>query len=319
MKTSNAIMSKDAGESKDIERPRNLEALEALLRRGQDFYVMLSASVADAILGSWNTGNRRVDQVRVQALKRDQSAGRWLAGEAIGFGVFAGRIQLGDGQHRLMAQVASGTELVYLVRTFVDEVEFDMFVTTRDSGKNRTLADLFTILHVTEGSGSAMSFERVTNAMQTFMGARPGRLSRQERLDFAFDHAKEIRYVLGLRKRDFKAHILAAIAIAYAKNQKQVEEFVAQVISGAQLPAGSPALELTKALPDLSNARSGRERDRAMGIVLRVINDGIRGRKKTSIRGSKASGSPMRDAIAEFAGARIANEWAARQLKGDGQ
>src|SRR5262249_5443456 len=160
-------------------------------------------------------------------------------GETIGFGVFPDSIQLGDGQHRLLAQVASGTEQVYHVRVFTDDTEFAVFVMTRDSGKGRTLADLFTILHVTEGSGAAMAFERVTKALQTFMGATRGRLSRQERLDFAYKHAKEIRYVLGLPNRQFRAHVLAAVGIAYGKHPKLVGDFVAQVISGAGLAAGS--------------------------------------------------------------------------------
>jgi len=306
---SSAIMNKNVV---DVEQPQTLADLERLLRRGSDFYAIITQALAEAILAAWNTSNRRIDQIRVQALKRDQASGRFLAGEQIGFGVFPDSVQLGDGQHRLMAQTASNTEQTYHVRIFNDEAEFMVFVATRDSGKNRTLADLFTILHVADGSGAAMAFERVTNAWQQFMGATPARLTRQERLDFAYKHVKEIRYVLTLPHRQFRAHVLAAIAIAYGKHPKAVAEFIAHVIDGSELAPGSPALVLSKAVNDLNAARGPKEKDRAMGLTLRAIHDGIRGKKKTAIRKAQLGATPVREAVVEFAGAEIANAWEAR-------
>lgn len=316
-RTNAVIMQKNQGDSKDpAERPRTLVELEALLRRGSDFYVALSAALADAILSAWNGANRRIDEVRVQALKRDQIAGRWVAGEVIGFGVFADAIQLGDGQHRLRAQVASATEQVYRVRCFTDEAEFARFVTTRDSGKTRSLADLLGILLVAEGSGPAGVFERVANAMQMFMGSTPSRMTKQERLDFAYKRAGEIRYVLSLPTRQFRAHVLAAIAIAHRGHSKAVAEFMAKVISGADLRAGSPALELSKALPDLNDARGAKDKDRAVGVVLRVLHDGIRGRSKTAVNSVlRTPNSPIVAAVAEFAGADVASAWVERNAR----
>lgn len=301
----------------DIERPRNLAELEHLLRRGNDFYCAVLPLVAEAVLSAWNGGNRRIDEVRVQALKRDQVAGRWLAGEVIGFGISADSIQLGDGQHRLRAQVASGTEQIYRVRCFADETDFAQFVITRDSGKVRTLTDLIAILGITEGSGAAGLFERVANAIQTFKGAAPARMTKQERLDFAYAHAAEIRYVLSLPTRSFRAHTLAAVAIAHRKHPKPVVEFLAKVISGADLPSGSPALELSKALPDLNCARSAKDKDRAIGVALRVIHDGIRGKRKSTVQSLlRTANSPVVAAIAEFAGADVATVWVERNARG---
>ena len=117
------------------DRPASLGDLERLLRRGADFYCSIPAAVAEAALATWNTGNRRLDELRVQAMRRDMAAARWLSGEVIGFGVFPDSIQIGDGQHRLRAQVLSATEQVYRVRCFKDDEEFERFVITRDSGK----------------------------------------------------------------------------------------------------------------------------------------------------------------------------------------
>jgi hypothetical protein len=309
------IMTKNGGGSKmDVERPDTLVALEALLRRGIDFYCTISPALAEGVLSAWNTSNRRIDEVRVQAMKRDMTAMRWLSGEVIGFGILSEGIQVGDGQHRLRAQVGSGTEQVYRVRCFTDEIEFARFVTTRDSGKARSLADLLSILGLT---GSPTAFERVANAIQTFNGAMPSRLTKQERLDFAFDRASEIKYVLSLPTRSFRAHTLAAVAIAYRKYPKPVADFMAKVISGAELPAGSPALELSKALPDLNAARGAKEKDRTMATVLRVINDGIRGKRKTVIKALlRTDNSPIVAAIEEFSGANIAKAWLERTRAG---
>lgn len=316
-KTSTAIMNKNGADGKDhAERPRDLNEFEALLRRGRDVYVYITAALASAILAAWNGGNRRLDEIRVQALKRDMSGGRWVDGEPIGLGVFAEGIQLGDGQHRLRAQIASNTDQTYHVRVFTDETEYGVFIATRDSGKPRSLADLLGILGVADGTGAAQAFERITNAMQTFLGATPGHLSRQERLDFAFKHAKEIRYVLGLPSRRFRPHVLAAIAIAFGKQAKPVSDFMAQVISGADLATGSPALEFGKALPELNDPKGAREKDRTMGVVMRVIHDGIMGRRKSTINSRLyTSGSPIVVAIEEFAGSKVAKAWVERNAR----
>jgi len=310
-----AIMNKNATDGK-VEQPGTLAALERLLRRGSDFSVLITAGLAKAILDAWNASNRRIDEVRVQSLKRDQAAGRWVPGEPIGFGAFNDSIQLGDGQHRLCAQVASNTDQTYYVRVFTDEVEYGVFVATRDSGKPRSLADLLGILGIANGTGAAQAFERVTNAMQVFLGHAPSALSRQERLDFAFKHAKEIRYVLGLPSKRFRPHVLAAIAIAFGKHQKLVADFIAQVISGADLPSGHPALELGHAMPELNDVRGAREKDRAMAVVMRVTHDGIRGKRKTSVHSLlRTDNSPMVLAIEEFAGAKVAKAWVERNAR----
>jgi hypothetical protein len=296
------------------ERPTSLMEMERLIRAGVDFHVALTAKLAGEILIAWNTGNRRIDEVRAQAMKRDMAAERWLAGEAIGFGpTDDDGIELGDGQHRLHAQVASNTEQVYHVRVFSDATEFAVFIATRDSGKVRTLADLIGILRLADGSGAAMAFERVCNAWQSFLGNKPARLTRQERLDFAYKHVGEIGYVLTLPTRQFRAHTLAAIAIASTKYRKPVAEFISQVISGADLPAGSPALELSKALPALNEAAGIKEKERAMANVMRVIHDGIRGRKRTTVHAiARTKDSPIIEAIVEFAGKSAATGWTER-------
>jgi hypothetical protein len=70
-------------------------------------------------------------------------------------------------------------------------------------------------------------------------------------------------------------------------------------------------------LASLGDARAATDRDIAMGRIARAIHDGIRRRTKASISRCQANASPIRGAIAEFAGAHIANECAARHAKGE--
>ncbi len=294
--------------------PRDLLELEAVLRDGRTLYVVISAKLAEAALAAWNIGNRRYDEVTAQRYRRDMEAGRWLADGEIGFGVFAGEpVQLGDGQHRLGAQVSSGTSQRYNARVFTDHDEFAVFVLTCGGGRPRTLADQLKIFDVAETSGAAQAFERVVNAMHGFMGAKASRLSTQERMDFAYAYVKPIKYAMTLPKRAFKAHLLAAIALAHSRRGKATEDFVAQVISGAELAYGSPALELSKALPDMNDARDAKSKDKAMGRMLRVLFDATNGKHSTAIVGAKASGAPMLRAISALVSADAANAWVARQ------
>lgn len=303
----------EPGSGARCEAPKDLAALEAILRRGQSTAtIAISATLAGAIRLTWNEGNRRYNEVRAQKHKRDMDAGKWLDGSEIAFGVFDGRIVVGNGQHRFGAQVASGTTQVYHARIFTDQSDFALYVATCDCD-GRTLADLLRIFGLADSNGAAQAFERIVNAMQGFCGMQPSRLNKGERADYAYLHAKSCRYVLGLPKRMFKAHVLAAIAMAHEKRPAEVERAIARVISGADLRAGSPELELSKALPDLNAARDGKAKDVAMGRVLRALCDAAHGRTRTAIFGARVTSNVMLDTIAEMVSPEVAELWAARQ------
>ncbi len=299
--------------------PRTLGELEDLLRSVANGVTLVGvtilATVAAAIIERWNQGNRRLDEIAVQRYRRDMDADRWIADGAVGFGVFEGDVAVGDGQHRFAAQVASGKSQRYNLRVFTAHEAFADFVLTVDGGKNRSLADELLIFGVAGAPGAAALFERVTNAMQSFLGARPTRLSKQERMDFARRYVKPMKYALGLPKRTFKAHVLAAIVFAYAKRSKDVEELVAQLISGADLAGGSPALKLKNALGDLNDAGDARAKDRAMGLTLRAINDATTGKKTTTLYKAQADGRPVHEAITALVSAAAADAWTERQKR----
>lgn len=315
-------LAKEATVGAVAQSPATLAEFETLLRAlrsskqsgGATALVCLRAAVAADILAKWNDGNRRLDEVSVQRYRRDMDAGRWQSGREVCFGIFDA-CAVGDGQHRFAAQVASGTDQTYTVRVFDDHEAFALYTATIDSGRIRSLADLLRIFGIAESSAAAATFERVVNAMHAFTGARAGRLSKQERLDFANRYIVPIRYVLHLPRRDFKAHVLAAIAFAYHKHPDAVEAFVASVTSGANLPARSPALLFTKSIADMNAARNAGAKDRAMAKTLRLIHDGISSHKKTVGPQLRLTGDPTLRAVAAMVSKKVADDYAARASK----
>lgn len=292
--------------------PTTLDELEGILRRGRDVMVAIAPAIAAQLKEKWNEGNRRLDEVTVQRYRRDMESNRWLRDGEIGFGVLADKpTSLGNGQHRMAAQVASGTTQSYHARVFSDPDEFALYVLTVDGGKNRTLADELRIFGIADNSQSAQRYERTVNAMHAFVGARSCRLSKPERFDFALRYQKSVKYALGLPNKTFKAHLLAAIALAHTKRRSEVEDLIAHVISGEMLQAG-PALTIMKALPDFNEARKGSQKDRAMGLLLRAIYDGVRGKQRTSVEHVKSDSVPMREAITALVSSEAADGWIKR-------
>lgn len=302
--------------------PATLAELESTLRAmgeaqqsgGATSLLTIRASVAADILAHWNDGNRRLDEIAVQRYRRDMESRRWQLGRETAFGVFD-NCAVADGQHRFAAQVASGTDQTYNVRVLSDSKTFELYAATIDSGRVRSLADILRIFGVAESTSSATTFERVVNAMHAFTGAKSGRLSKQERMEFANRYVAPIRYVLRLNRRDFKAHVLAAIAFAYAKQPNAVESFIASVTAGANLPARSPALVLAKALPEMNAARDGIAKDRAMAKALRLIHDGISPSVTKASERLRITGDTTVRAISELVSKSTADSYAARCAK----
>jgi hypothetical protein len=277
--------------------------------------VTVTPALAKDIIEHMNDGNRRLNEIDVQRYRRDMDAGKWARDTVIGFGIFDGKIHFGDGQHRMFAQLASGTTQRYLAKVFSDRDEYQVYVLTVDGGRNRSLADQLKIFGISESSGDCKRFEAITNQMQAFVGTRPSRASKAERMEFAMGYVKPIRYVLGLPPRTFKAHLLAAIAFAHTKRARDVENFIGHVISGANLEVGSPALKLLQAVPDLNDAKDAKRKDRALGFVIRAIYDGITGRGKTAIFKAEAGSALNRTAIGALVSVDVADAWIERQKR----
>lgn len=304
--------------ARGVHEPRTLEEIEAILREPPEdagsmkcVLIRISASLAAQIDEQWNEGNRPMNDIHVQQYRRDMTTENWLRDGEIGFGAIPGSLMaLGNGQHRFRAQVLSGTTQQYLARVFFDADEYAKYVMTVDGGRNRTMADVYRIFNIVDATGASQAMDRIVNAMQNFSDQRPSKQSKTERLEFALKHVKGVRYALGLPRREFKAHLLAAVAYAFEKEPKSVEEFVASVVSGADLKPTSAALALKNSLPHLNGATGPKDKDRAAGLMARAIFDGCSGRRTTIAKAPRTSCLP---AIAHFLSKTAATAWARRQ------
>lgn len=286
--------------------------LEAKIREGRDFDWTLSWEVAHAILAAWNEGNRPLRELRVQRHRRAMERGKFQAGHVIGFGLLNGQVRVGDGQHRMAAQVITKTSQTYRVRVFASDVEFNLFVMACDpAGGARTLGDILTILNVCAAS-AAPRFERVINAIVGFYGQTRSRQTMDERTAEAARFATPIKYVLGLPQKQFKAHVLAAIALVHMKHGVKVEKFIADVISGKE--ARGITLDFIRALPEFNAARTAADKDRVMGVVMRVLYDAIKGRARSTTRtGGGLEGNAYHESIADVCGWDVADAWIGRR------
>lgn len=114
----------------------------------------ITPQLAKIMLGE-NVNNRRIDRANVDLFARAMRNGEWkVNGEAIKFSR-SGRLL--DGQHRLLAVIASGRPLTTLViRDLDDETQ-----QTMDSGKTRTLGDVLGL----RGEKSASQLATIARAV----------------------------------------------------------------------------------------------------------------------------------------------------------
>lgn len=294
--------------------PSELSDLEHVLRSAKVQTltdVTISASVAAEVIEKWGAGNRRLDTLAVRRYQNDMENRKWQAGTTIGFGVFDNQIQIGDGQHRLHAQVKSSTPQSYTVRVFKDAEDFDLFVRTVDGGKVRSLSDLFTVLEIV-GKEPTANAQGITNAMIRFNGLRPSTMSSQEKVAFATNYLKSLKFASGLSRKRFKSHIAAAIALCHNKNSRPVSDFVDEVVVGAGLVHGSPAHVFHMGLSDLN---ASRDKERAMVLTMRVVYDGIRKKTRSSVKKVRRNSQVLHEVISAFVSKDVADIWVAKMAK----
>lgn len=273
--------------------------------------IEISASLAGEIFKHCNQGNRKFFEVDKEKYMRDMKSGEWLPGRVVGFFYDGKKLQLGDGQHGFAAQRDAGIPMFYWGRVFNEQSEFDKFVSTVDIGRARTIPDLLTLIGVTKTSGSAQDLSRIINAMISFLGIKPSSMSPSERIKWAERRLPALQYALGLPKRAFKAHLLGCIAFAYTRHPESVTQFVGRVVSGANLEPNSPALVFAKAMKDWNDARKAADKDRVMGIAMRVIFDGITNAPRSNA--NRVQSSRVGEAISYLVSPADSEKWVTRR------
>lgn len=311
--------------------PTTTDELAELLAGDHDMVtVTISPELAQGVLDAWRQAptvatsgtNRKLQKAKVAKFAKDQRAGDFEDGREIIFGVFDdGTVLLGDGQHRLSAQVQSGATASYCATIARTRDHFNQLVTkVVDQGGARSSADIISIDGEVPLPHSPLAAS-ILVAMVRFAGFG-NQLTHSERIRYFKQHGSEIRHVLELvtatRPMRFRAHVLAALAFAYRKFPEATDLLIEAVMgSGAEMADGIE-LEFRNAVPLFNQSKQAKSKDRDMGRVLRVIYDAHEDLQSNGRNGVyKIAGDrrAIRVGIEAVLGQEIADAWAKRNSR----
>lgn len=249
---------------------------------------------ARKLLGE-NTHNRHISELRVETLKRAMLRGDFdgLNGETIKLATTGALL---DGQHRLLAIIASDTTIDLIVVRGLPAVAQE----TIDLGARRSPSD---ILHL-RGEMSATTLAaalRVAWSIDTngslFAGSTIPRATVAELTDYLDTHP-DIRSSVSMGRRANNAAIRypagPATGLHYlmAQASEQAESFWEGLIEGVELEAGSPTLVFRNMLlRDVTEQRRMRTEVRS-ALTIKAWNALRQGRKIESLAWRRSGPSP---------------------------
>jgi hypothetical protein len=195
-----------------------------------------------------NTNNRPVNKATVRRYASDMQSGRWaLNGETI---IMNGG-KLLDGQHRLMACVASGVSFQTII---VEGVASEAFATI-DQGDKRTAGNVLAIAGIVNATIAAAAI-RWVRVVQNSDGKKSlnlgasGATTSAYTLQFYRDHPEmndscRMAQNVYTNCKAFVPSILAAMHFLFAQKDKALaDEFMNGLGSGDGLAIGDPRLTL---------------------------------------------------------------------------
>lgn len=249
--------------------------------------------IAERWLGK-NTLNRKASTAVVRKYAADMAAGRWvLTGSPIQFSK-SGRLL--DGQHRLLAVIASKARVqFFVVRNLADESQ--LFV---DTGKKRTVAEQLALSGI-ENASAVAAATRLIMLWQTGNQARAGsgvNLSDAAIREFLAENEDihEVAKFAGATVRrglDIHPSVVSAAfwGICHAGADPEVAaQFFTDLADMATDGEGDPRKAL---LRRIQTGRKNRERlmqFEALSLLIRTWNAYVAGRRLRSISVTSRSG-----------------------------
>lgn len=183
--------------------------------------------------------NRTLSKETVAAYARDMLAGRWQTSHQ-GIAITKDCCVV-DGQHRLWAIVETGKPIRMRVTFGVDERTMAVV----DTGRVRSAADIGRIVHGSGPHGRSIALARAIESISR--GNIIPKMTPAEALALVEQHQKLISWALQWQKNHASAAVVGAMAYAYATHPKEVDSFMRQFVSRADIPARSPVLALIRA------------------------------------------------------------------------
>jgi len=271
----------------------------------------ISATAAAQSVDRFNIGNRPFRVERKNLRLADMEAGTWQANSVVGFFVGpCGEIEGGDFQHRFAAQAEFGGVIRYRFRVFRDADQFRLFVMTVDAKSGgRDQKDIVSIAGLATSPTEATRMTHDTDSILRFLGhASPGKVSPMDRLAHTKKYIGSLRFVAPMTK--YQTHVRAAIALAHSRYPKEVTAFMKAVEEAVGLQKDSAEVAFVKIAPGLKSRRL-KEKDRQVGMVLRILWDGIKG-NPCGVSKFYPGSSLTRSAIADITSEAAADMWQSR-------
>jgi len=231
-----------------------------------------------------NNRNRPIKKHHVKRLAEDMSAGKWaFNGIPI---VFNGRLLI-DGQHRLMACVASGRPFDTLV---VNGVDADAFVTI-DTGVKRSGADTL----ATKGEKNATILSAALVLVDLYYSSEIGiRMTTQKGTNRTVAEALKkyvairpcVDHCVSMSTKILPVSIMSACHYIFSRiDSVKADDFIDRLATGNNVKADSAMSSLRDRLIDNYTSVRKHSRGYIMSLVIQAWNYERSGRKVTRLRG----------------------------------
>jgi hypothetical protein len=248
--------------------------------------VKVTPALARKFLSRNRENNRRPKTAKVASYARDIAAGRWLlTGEALKFDTDG---YLMDGQNRLMAVIEARKSAHFSVMWDLDPKT----MLVMDTGASRTFGDVLAVAYGTRDKYNVSSVVRWILAIEAgvWRGHGGGFNPTHAELVERYDRAPDTFDTAGTRGRDVALEglgVASAAGTAYYLfadiHGEEVKGFFDSLISGANVPDGSPILALRRRLTRASKAGGRLHRAEQLALFVRAWNAFRRDEPRSSL------------------------------------
>ena len=243
-------------------------------------YVTTVTPTLATMLLAKNINNRPVNKATVEAYAQAMKRGEWkLNGETIKLSS-SGRLL--DGQHRLLAVVASDRAIPACVTEGLDEDSFD----TIDIGRTRKASDVLAIA----GESNATRLAAAARAVLLLQGNDVRRKVTPTQCRSVLQEMPELRFWVsryaGMHTlKSLLPSSFAGIAALFAQRHgtEKIEQFLEQVNSGIGLERGDPALTLRERFIERARGKLF-DADLIMAYIIKAMNAHVTGKKISILR-----------------------------------
>lgn len=214
-----------------------------------------------------NTGNRSVNRQHVAVLAREMTRGRWKVN---GDTICMNGTRLIDGQHRLLAVVASGVTIQTLLVEGVDSDVFD----TKDVGRRRSASDTLAVRGEVETKNLAAALIVVDRYMTGRMSqcVRYTNTEVEELLEKYPNVRGSICKTRETKRLVPKSVLTACHSLFAQKDSEAADQFVVDLIGGHSLTEGDPVYVLRERLMNNALAKAKLTAPYIMALMVKAWN-----------------------------------------------